>query len=228
MLNTFIKPMHREGIKFILIFSVTSLILFFIYIPLGWVGIGLTIWCYYFFRDPKRTIPVRDGLLVSPADGVISLIEKTMPPPELDLEKEELTRISVFMNVFNCHVNRSPIAGKVMEINYRPGKFFNASLDKASVDNERNSLVLQIPDGRQIVVVQIAGLVARRIVSFVKPKQTLRIGQRFGLIRFGSRVDIYLPTGVQPLVCIGQIMVSGETVIADLNSKELARDGRKE
>jgi phosphatidylserine decarboxylase len=151
-----------------------------------------------------------------------------MPPPELDIEKEELTRISVFMNVFNCHVNRSPIAGKVMEINYRPGKFFNASLDKASVDNERNSLVLQIPDGRQIVVVQIAGLVARRIVSFVKPKQTLRIGQRFGLIRFGSRVDIYLPTGVQPLVCIGQIMVSGETVIADLNSKELARDGRKE
>ena len=228
MLNTFIKPMHREGIKFILIFSVTSLILFFIYIPLGWVGIGLTIWCYYFFRDPKRTIPVRDGLLVSPADGVISLIEKTMPPPELDIEKEELTRISVFMNVFNCHVNRSPIAGKVMEINYRPGKFFNASLDKASVDNERNSLVLQIPDGRQIVVVQIAGLVARRIVSFVKPKQALRIGQRFGLIRFGSRVDIYLPTGVQPLVCIGQIMVSGETVIADLNSKELARDGRKE
>ena len=228
MLNTFIKPMHREGIKFILIFSVISLISFFIYIPLGWVGIGLTIWCYYFFRDPKRTIPVRDGLLVSPADGVISLIEKTMPPPELDIEKEELTRISVFMNVFNCHVNRSPIAGKLMEINYRPGKFFNASLDKASVDNERNSLVLQIPDGRQIVVVQIAGLVARRIVSFVKPKQTLRIGQRFGLIRFGSRVDIYLPTGVQPLVCIGQIMVSGETVIADLNSKELARDGRKE
>ena len=228
MLNTFIKPMHREGIKFILIFSVTSLILFFIYIPLGWVGIGLTIWCYYFFRDPKRTIPVRDGLLVSPADGVISLIEKTMPPPELDIEKEELTRISVFMNVFNCHVNRSPIAGKVMEINYRPGKFFNASLDKASVDNERNSLVLQIPDGRQIVVVQIAGLVARRIVSFVKPKQTLRIGQRFGLIRFGSRVDIYLPTGVEPLVCLGQTMVSGETVIADLTSKELARDGRKE
>ena len=228
MLNTFIKPMHREGIKFILIFSVTSLILFFIYVPLGWVGIGLTIWCYYFFRDPKRTTPIRDGLLVSPADGVISLIEKTMPPPELDIEKEELTRISVFMNVFNCHVNRSPIAAEVIEINYRPGKFFNASLDKASVDNERNSLVLQIPDGRQIVVVQIAGLVARRIVSFVKPKQTLRIGQRFGLIRFGSRVDKYLPTGVQPLVCIGQIMVSGETVIADLNSKELARDGRKE
>ena len=228
MLNTFIKPMHREGIKFVIIFSFTSVILFFIYNPLGWVGIGLTIWCYYFFRDPIRTTPVRDGLLVSPADGVISLIEKTMPPPELDIKKEKLTRISVFMNVFNCHVNRSPFAGEVTEINYRPGKFFNASLDKASVDNERNSLVLQIPDGRQIVVVQIAGLVARRIVSFVKLKQTLRTGQRFGLIRFGSRVDIYLPTGVQPLVCLGQTMVSGETVIADLTSKELARDGRKE
>ena len=220
--------MHREGIKFVIIFSFTSVILFFIYTPLGWVGIGLTIWCYYFFRDPIRTTPVRDGLLVSPADGVISLIEKTMPPPELDIKKEKLTRISVFMNVFNCHVNRSPFAGEVTEINYRPGKFFNASLDKASVDNERNSLVLQIPDGRQIIIVQIAGLVARRIVSFVKLKQTLRTGQRFGLIRFGSRVDIYLPTGVQPLVCLGQTMVSGETVIADLTSKELARDGRKE
>ena len=228
MLNTFIKPMHREGIKFVIIFSFTSVILFFIYNPLGWVGICLTIWCYYFFRDPIRTTPVRDGLLVSPADGVISLIEKTMPPPELDIKKEKLTRISVFMNVFNCHVNRSPFAGEVTEINYRPGKFFNASLDKASVDNERNSLVLQIPDGRQIIIVQIAGLVARRIVSFVKLKQTLRTGQRFGLIRFGSRVDIYLPTGVQPLVCLGQTMVSGETVIADLTSKELARDGRKE
>ena len=228
MLNTFIKPMHREGIKFVLIFSAASVILFLIYLPLGWVGIGLTLWCYYFFRDPKRTTPVREGLLVSPADGVISMIEKTMPPPELGIKREALTRISVFMNVFDCHVNRSPIAGEVIEINYRPGKFFNASLDKASVDNERNSLVLQIPDGRQIVLVQIAGLVARRIVSFVQPKQTLRTGQRFGLIRFGSRVDIYLPHGVQPLVCLGQTMVSGETVIADLTSTELARAGRKE
>ena len=228
MLNTFIKPIHREGIKFILIFSAISLILFMIYIPLGWIGIGLTIWCYYFFRDPIRTTPVRDGLLVSPADGVISLIEKTMPPPELGIKKESLTRISVFMNVFDCHVNRSPIAGEVIDINYRPGKFFNASLDKSSVDNERNSLVLQIPDGRQIVVVQIAGLVARRIVSFVKPKQTLLTGKWFGLIRFGSRVDIYLPFGVQPLVSLGQTMVSGETVMADLFSTEVARSGRKD
>ena len=228
MLNTFIKPIHREGIKFVLIFSAISVALFLIYLPLGWIGIGLTIWCVYFFRDPKRTTPVREGLIVRPADGVISLIEKTTPPPELGIKREALTRISVFMNVFDCHVNRSPIAGKVIEISYRPGKFFNASLDKASVDNERNSLVLQIPDGRQIVLVQIAGLVARRIVSFVKSKQTLRTGQRFGLIRFGSRVDIYLPDGVQPLVSLGQIMISGETVIADLASTELARAGRKE
>ncbi len=228
MIDTFIKPIHRDGIKFILIFSATSLILFLIYIPLGWIGVGLTIWCYYFFRDPKRTTPVRDGLIVSPADGVISLIEKAMPPPELGIKKEALTRISVFMNVFDCHVNRCPIAGEVIDTNYRPGKFFNASLDKSSVDNERNSLVLQIPDGRQIVLVQIAGLVARRIVSFVQPKQTLRTGQRFGLIRFGSRVDIYLPDGVQPLVSIGQTMVSGETVMADLTSTEVARSGRKE
>ena len=171
---------------------------------------------------------MRDGLIVSPADGVISLIEKAMPPPELGIKKEPLTRISVFMSVFDCHVNRSPIAGEVIEINYRPGKFFNASLDKSSVDNERNSLVLQIPDGRQIIVVQIAGLVARRIVSLVKPKQILRTGERFGLIRFGSRVDIYLPNGVKPLVCLGQTMVSGETVIADLTSKEVARAGREE
>ena len=228
MLNTFIKPIHREGIKFVLIFSAITVILFLIYIPLVWIGIGLTIWCYYFFRDPKRTTPVRDGLIVSPADGVISLIEKTMPPPELVIKKEALTRISVFMNVFDCHVNRSPIGGDVIEINYRPGKFFNASLDKSSVDNERNSLVLQIPDGRHIVIVQIAGLVARRIVSFVKTNQRLRTGQRFGLIRFGSRVDVYLPDGVQPLVSLGQTMVSGETVIADLTNTEVARSGRKE
>ncbi len=228
MLNTFIKPIHREGIKFVLIFSAITVILFLIYIPLVWIGIGLTIWCYYFFRDPKRTTPVRDGLIVSPADGVISLIEKTMPPPELVIKNEALTRISVFMNVFDCHVNRSPIGGDVIEINYRPGKFFNASLDKSSVDNERNSLVLQIPDGRHIVIVQIAGLVARRIVSFVKTNQRLRTGQRFGLIRFGSRVDVYLPDGVQPLVSLGQTMVSGETVIADLTNTEVARSGRKE
>ena len=228
MLGTFIKPMHREGIKFVLIFAVITVGFFFISDWLGWAGVGLTIWCYYFFRDPQRTTPTRVGLLVSPADGIISLIEKAVPPEELGMSPEALTRVSVFMNVFNCHVNRAPIAGDVVSIAYRAGKYFNASLDKASSDNERNSLALKIADGRQIAVVQIAGLVARRIVCFVKKSQVMRTGERFGLIRFGSRVDVYLPEGVHPLVSVGQSMVAGETVIADLTADEAARTGRTE
>lgn len=228
MLGTFIKPMHREGIKFVLIFALITVGFFFISDWLGWAGVGLTIWCYYFFRDPQRTTPTRDGLLVSPADGIISLIEKAVPPEELGMSPEALTRVSVFMNVFNCHVNRAPIAGDVVSIAYRAGKYFNASLDKASSDNERNSLALKIADGRQIAVVQIAGLVARRIVCFVKKSQVMRTGERFGLIRFGSRVDVYLPEGVHSLVSVGQSMVAGETVIADLTADEAARTGRTE
>ena len=228
MLGTFIKPMHREGIKFVLLFALITIGLFFISDWLGWAGVGLTIWCYYFFRDPQRTTPTRVGLLVSPADGIISLIEKAVPPEELGMSPEALTRVSVFMNVFNCHVNRAPIAGDVVSIAYRAGKYFNASLDKASSDNERNSLALKIADGRQIAVVQIAGLVARRIVCFVKKSQVMRTGERFGLIRFGSRVDVYLPEGVHPLVSVGQSMVAGETVIADLTADEAARTGRTE
>ena len=228
MLGTFIRPMHREGIKFLLIFALITIGLFFISDWLGWAGVGITIWCYYFFRDPQRTTPTRDGLLVSPADGIISLIEKAVPPEELGMSPEALIRVSVFMNVFNCHVNRAPIAGDVVSIAYRAGKYFNASLDKASSDNERNSLVLKIADGRQIAVVQIAGLVARRIVCFVKTSQVMRTGERFGLIRFGSRVDVYLPEGVHPLVSVGQSMVAGETVIADLTADEAARSGRTE
>ena len=228
MLGTFIKPMHREGIKFVLLFALITIGLFFISDWLGWAGVGLTIWCYYFFRDPQRTTPTRDGLLVSPADGIISLIEKAVPPEELGMSPEALTRVSVFMNVFNCHVNRAPIAGDVVSIAYRAGKYFNASLDKASSDNERNSLALKIADGRQIAVVQIAGLVARRIVCFVKTSQVMRTGERFGLIRFGSRIDVYLPEGVHPLVSVGQSMVAGETVIADLTADEAARSGRTE
>jgi phosphatidylserine decarboxylase len=228
MLGTFIKPMHREGIKFVLLFALITIGLFFISDWLGWAGVGLTIWCYYFFRDPQRTTPTRDGLLVSPADGIISLIEKAVPPEELGMSTDALTRVSVFMNVFNCHVNRAPIAGDVVSIAYRAGKYFNASLDKASSDNERNSLALKIADGRQIAVVQIAGLVARRIVCFVKTSQVMRTGERFGLIRFGSRVDVYLPEGVHPLVSVGQSMVAGETVIADLTADEAARSGRTE
>ena len=223
MLSTFIKPIHREGYRFIGIFAAVTVVLFLIEEELGWVGGGLTVWCYYFFRDPERHTPVREGLIVSPADGIVSLIERAVPPAELGMGPEAMLRVSVFMNVFNCHVNRCPIEGVVEKIAYRPGKFFNASLDKASVDNERNGLAIRLADGRKLAVVQIAGLVARRIVCEAKEQASLATGQRFGMIRFGSRLDVYLPEGVMPLVALGQSMVAGETVLADLTSTEPAR-----
>ena len=217
MTDTFIKPMHPEGRKFVAIFAAITLVLFAIEDVLGWIGVGLTVWCYYFFRDPERVTPDAPGLVISPADGVVSLIEPAVPPRELGLPEEALTRVSVFMSVFNCHVNRAPVAGKVEKIAYKPGKFLNASLDKASEDNERNSLVIRMADDRILTVTQIAGLVARRIVSFTQEGAVLDRGERFGLIRFGSRLDIYLPEGVEPSVMIGQTMIAGETVIADLS-----------
>ena len=217
MLQTFVKPMHREGIKFVSIFAAASVGLFLLSPYLGWIGVGLTIWCYYFFRDPERFPPDRPGLVISPADGIVSLIEPAVPPAELGLPDAPLTRVSIFMSVFNCHVNRAPVAGEVTAIAYRPGKFFNASLDKASEHNERNSLCLRMADGRDLVVVQIAGLVARRIVSFTGKGAYLQAGERFGLIRFGSRLDVYLPDGVTPDVRLGQTMIAGETVLARLS-----------
>jgi phosphatidylserine decarboxylase len=228
MLDTFVKPMHPEGWRFVAIFGAITAVLFWIWEPLGWVGLGLTVWCYYFFRDPVRSVPLDEGLIVSPADGVISLIERAVPPEELGMGPEALLRVSVFMNVFNCHVNRMPVAGQIDAIAYRPGKFLNASLDKASSDNERNSLAIRMADGRKVAVVQIAGLVARRIVCFARVGQTLRMGDRFGLIRFGSRLDVYLPEGVAPQVALGQTMVAGETVIADLTRDMPARLARSE
>jgi phosphatidylserine decarboxylase len=226
MLSTFLKPMHLEGYRFVAVFAAATAVLFWLAEPLGWIGVCLTVWCYYFFRDPPRVTPLRDGLVISPADGVVSMIGPAIPPEELGLGPAAMTRISVFMNVFNCHVNRLPIAGTIMKVAYRPGKFLNASLDKASVDNERNALAIRLPDGRDYAVVQIAGLVARRIVCDVKAGQTLRTGERFGMIRFGSRLDIYLPAGVQPLIALGQSALAGETVLADLASDEPARVGR--
>ena len=217
MTSTFIKPMHPEGRKFVAIFAAITLVLFIIAEPLGWLGVGATVWCYYFFRDPERVTPKGDNLVISPADGIVSLIEPAVPPAELGMPDTPLTRVSVFMNVFNCHVNRAPVAGEITEIAYRPGKFFNASLDKASEDNERNSLRIKMADGREVAAVQISGLVARRIVCFTKKGAHTQAGQRFGLIRFGSRVDVYLPEGVTPRVSIGQTMVAGETVLAELS-----------
>lgn len=226
MRDTFLKPMHPEGRKFVGVFAAITLLLFLVSSVMGWIGIGLTIWCYYFFRDPVRITPERDGLIVSPADGIVSLIEKAIPPTELGMPDLPLTRVSVFMSVFNCHVNRAPIAGKIETIAYRPGKFLNASLDKASSDNERNGLCIEMSDGRHLAVVQIAGLIARRIVCFSADGDTLRTGERFGLIRFGSRLDVYLPDGVSPMVSLGQTMVAGETVLADLLTSEPTRIGR--
>lgn len=209
-----IPPIHPEGYPFIGGFALASLILFWIWTPLGWIGCGLTIWCALFFRDPVRVTPTREGLVVSPADGRVSMVVQAVPPAELGLGDRPLPRVSIFMSVFNCHVNRSPVAGRIDRIAYRPGKFLNADLDKASEDNERNSLVISTPAGR-IGVIQIAGLVARRIVSFVREGQTLAAGERFGLIRFGSRLDVYLPEGAKALVAEGQTAIAGETVLAD-------------
>ena len=220
-----LAPIHPEGYPFIGGFALASLVLFWLWSPLGWIGTVLTLWCCYFFRDPPRVTPVREGLVVSPADGRISLITNAVPPKELELGERPLPRVSVFMSVFDCHVNRSPVAGRIERIEYRPGKFLNADLDKASEDNERSGLVIAAA-GARIGVVQIAGLVARRIVSFVKTGQSVGAGERFGLIRFGSRVDVYLPEGTRPLVAEGQTSLAGETVIADLKSADSARNYR--
>ena len=210
-----IPPVHPEGYPFIGGFALASLILFWIWSPLGWLGVGLTVWCALFFRDPQRATPVRDGLVVSPADGRVSRVAMVVPSAELGLGTAPLLRISVFMSVFNCHVNRAPVPGRVEKIAYRPGKFINAELDKASEDNERNSLVISTPHGL-IGVTQIAGLVARRIVCFVREGQVVGAGERFGLIRFGSRLDVFLPPGAKALVAVGQTAIAGETVLADL------------
>lgn len=225
MINIVAVPMHREGRKFVAIFAAIAIILGLIWQPLFWIGAGITVWCYYFFRDPVRMIPQQEGLVISPADGVVSLISDVVPPAELELGETPLTRVSVFMNVFNCHVNRAPMAGKVTQIAYHKGKFVNASLDKASEHNERNGLTIENTAGVRVGVVQIAGLVARRIVCFVKVGDMIGRGHRFGLIRFGSRLDIYLPQGVHPAVCVGQTAVAGETVLADLTSADAACRG---
>ncbi len=223
-----LSPIHREGWRFIAIFAAGALMLFWLDLELlGWIGVIATAWCTYFFRDPERVTPLRTGLVISPADGRISSIEQVVPPPELDLAREPVTRISVFMNVFDVHVNRSPVEGAIRRIAYIPGLFINADLDKASADNERQALTLELASGRRIGVVQIAGLVARRIVKFVGEGDRVVAGQRFGLIRFGSRVDVYLPQGVQSLVSIGQYAIGGETVLADLDSSEGERAARR-
>jgi phosphatidylserine decarboxylase len=208
-----LTPLHPEGYPFVGGFAVATLVLFWLWSPLGWIGLVATLWCAYFFRDPARVTPLRSDLVVSPADGRVCFVGAAPPPPDLGLGALSMTKISIFMNVFDCHVNRAPVDGRVVRISYRPGLFVNADLDKASEDNERNGLVIETPAGR-FGVVQIAGLVARRIVCFTKEGSRLGAGERFGLIRFGSRVDVYLPDGASALVGLNSRCVAGETVIA--------------
>ncbi|HEY1736880.1 MAG TPA: phosphatidylserine decarboxylase [Methylovirgula sp.] len=207
-------PIHREGYVFIAIFAVVTLILGWIFAPLFWIGLFLTLWCAYFFRDPPRIVPSEEGIVVSPADGTISSVGRFKPPPELGFGGDAMLRVSVFMSVFDCHVNRAPVTGRILKIAYRPGLFINADLDKASEDNERNGLVIEGVNGR-FGVVQIAGLIARRIVCFVGQGEAVGVGDRIGLIRFGSRVDVYLPETARLLVGVGMRAIAGETILAD-------------
>ena len=218
-----LAPIHPEGYPFVGGFAFASIVLLWVFPPFGWLMTLATIWCAYFFRDPARVTPVREGIIVSPADGRVSQIANVVPPKELDLGDRPLPRVSIFMSVFDCHINRSPVTGRIERIVYRPGKFLSADLDKASEDNERNAFVIAMTNGRRIAAVQIAGLVARRIVPFAREREAVAAGQRIGMIRFGSRVDVYLPEGTRPLAAEGQTAIAGETVIADL---ALADPGR--
>ena len=227
-METFLAPIHRAGWPFIALFAAITLILMVFSRTLGFLGLLLTGWCIYFFRNPHRVTPLGKGLIISPADGIVTKIEKATPPKELKWNKKPLSRISIFLNVFDVHVNRIPVDGIITKIHYHPGKFFNASLDKASEHNERNSLLIKTPSGQEILVVQIAGLIARRILCDARAEQNVKAGETYGIIRFGSRVDLYLPEDVNPQVIEGQRMIGGETILADLHSATPQRFGERQ
>lgn len=216
------KIIHREGYIFVVIFAAATFLFASFSSTLGWIGFIATAWCAYFFRNPERHTPIDENLVISPADGVITAITESIPPAELGLGEEEMLRISVFLNVFDVHVNRMPVSGKVTALHYHPGKFFNASLDKASVHNERQSVLVETKDGVKVVCVQIAGLIARRIVCDLEEGDVVKGGERYGIIRFGSRADVYLPRKTVPLVCIGQRAIGGETIFANFKSSKVA------
>jgi phosphatidylserine decarboxylase len=220
-------PVHSDGHKFVAAAALATLAFFWLWPPLGWLAAVATAYIAYFFRDPDHVIPMREGLVVSPADGRISSIEKIRPPAELGLGTDERVRVSVFLSVLDVHINRAPIAGRIIRSVYIPGAFLNAALDKASEENERRALVIEGANGTQVGVIQIAGLIARRIVTFSQEGESVGTGQRFGLIRFGSRVDTFLPVGRTALVSVGQLAIGGETVLADLKSDEAEREARR-
>lgn len=227
MWRSVLAPIHPAGWPFILAAAVLALILFWVgWTPLGWLMVVGTLWTTYFFRDPWRVTPTRPGLVVSPADGMVVTTDQVPPPRELQMGEAPMTRIGIFLNVFDVHVNRAPLGGRVRKLAYTKGKFVNASLDKASEDNERMAIRIASQEGPDVAVVQIAGLVARRIVTKLTEGQEVATGERFGLIQFGSRTDVYLPPEWAPLVVVGQRVIGGETVIADAVSREPARQGR--
>ncbi|HZB93371.1 MAG TPA: phosphatidylserine decarboxylase [Stellaceae bacterium] len=220
-----LSPIHPDGWRFIAIAAVVTLLLFWLAAPLGWLGVVLTLWCAYFFRDPWRVTPLREGLVIAPADGRVVAVGVAAPPAELGLGEAPMQRIGIFLNLFDVHVNRMPMAGRIVKRAYHAGKFFNASLDKASQENERMAIRLETGEGADIAVVQVAGLVARRILCTVIEGQEVVAGERFGLIRFGSRADVYLPAGWAVLALEGQRVIGGETVIADARAQEPPRRG---
>jgi phosphatidylserine decarboxylase len=224
-ITSVLTPIHREGHKYLVLFAIVTLLLFVVWTPLGWIGVVLTAWCAYFFRDPDRVTPTRAGLIIAPADGLVQSVTEAIPPAELGMGESLRPRISIFMNVFNVHVNRIPADGEITQVAYTPGKFLNADLEKASEDNERNSIRMTTAGGKDIAFVQIAGLIARRILSEIEPGQKVQAGERFGIIRFGSRVDVYLDVGMKPYVSVGQNTIGGETVLADALSEEGQRHG---
>ncbi|WPY00693.1 Phosphatidylserine decarboxylase [Candidatus Trichorickettsia mobilis] len=218
--SDFSKIIHKEGYIFIISFAAITFLLASFSAILGWLSFVATVWCIYFFRNPDRMTPVADELVISPADGIVQNITEAVPPIELGLSDEEMIRVSIFLNIFNVHVNRIPASGKILALHYNPGKFFNASLDKASIYNERQSVLMETNDGHKIAFVQIAGLIARRIVCELEEDSRVQAGERYGIIRFGSRVDLYLPLKTAVLVSRGQTCIGGETVIADFNLKK--------
>jgi len=210
---------HKEGYKFIVIFALITTVLALLSNTLGLIGLVATLWCVFFFRDPERIIPVEDHVIISPADGLVTRVDYGVTAPDdLGYGNKKFNKITVFLNVFNVHVNRVPVSGIVTKISYKPGKFLSANADEASVENERNSVVVKTADGTEIIFVQIAGLVARRIISDLKQGQSVTMGDRYGIIRFGSRADIYLPEDVTIKSLVGQTMIGGETIIAKFPS----------
>jgi len=225
VLRRVLAPLHPDGFKFVLAAAVATLLLFLLWAPAGWVAAVVTLWMAYFFRDPWRVTPLREGLLVSPADGIVISVMPAAPPAELGMGETGFVRIGIFLNIFDVHVTRAPIAGRVVALRYAKGRFVNASREEASLSNERMAIRLAPPEGPEIAYVQVAGLVARRIVCDLREGQRIAAGQRMGIIRFGSRVDVYCPPPYVPMVAAGQRMVGGETVLADRLAQEPPRHG---